>query len=321
MPLTNDMDAMRQDEGGSEPTVPMRDVGGEYERRLQRGDRKGAVTSVLALILAIATLALSLGGVATALSIPIQIDDFPALKHTLKLLIVAIMASLCSLIVMVPTILIGLRSASKPKGHAGRGRGLFSVIIGATVPVTCLFVILTFSLMRANSDISRITSSGLVSRTEPDSDGRVRIVTPGGTATVNGNVADALDDLGLLPENVVADDGTIPISAHDRTIYVGEEPVSPDTIQGLIGTHGTPVTESQLGDVADQVERLSDLGYSMGIDDTGRIVATDPRGNSVSIDMDDGHNLRVDASTDIDIDTVTKMAEQLSIPIGSLPLP
>lgn len=290
--------------------------GMEPRTRHGEADRKGRVTSLIALMLAIAIVAMSVGAVILpwAISASGEAVDYGKLLTSIA---AGFGAILLSLVLMVPTVLIALRSASKPKGHVGRGRGLFSVIASVTLPVLCLGCLGTFAFLQAHA----VMHSGIISKTVPDDDGNIRLVVPGNDITISKDVAYTLDSAGLLPETTLDEGGTIPVTAKNGTIYVGEQRLDTETLQDLAGMSGSSVevTDEQLTDIAKSMESLEELGYSLGIDEDGQIVATDASGNSVTLSMDDHHNLSVDASTMIDLDAMSQVAERLGVSLDGLP--
>lgn len=275
-------------------------------------DRRGSITSILALLLSLAVIVLSVMTVAIPLSMATAdgVTDYGGLVVGMARGLASAMASL---MLMVPTVLLALRSASKPKGHVGRGRGLFSVIVSVTFPVMFLGIGLAFAFGQARS----VMESGVVAKTAPADDGSIRLVAPGYSVTVSDDVASLMDGLGLLPEQTVEEDGTLPVTSKNGRIYVGEQELDAEALREIIGT-STQMTDSQLEEVARQIESLERLGYSLGVDEGGQVVAIDPHGNSAKLVTNEDGSLSIDASTTIDLNAIDQVAQQFGISLDDI---
>lgn len=181
-------------------------------------NRSGSLTSFLSLLLAVAIVVLSVAGTVVPMAMYARYGQTDLATSALAVLM-GYGAIVASFLLGMPTVLIGLRSACKPQGHVGRGRGITSVVLAVTVPFVAFVTLTTFTVRRA----SAIDLRSAVPQVVTDSNGRMRIV--------------------------------------------GGEALGPG-----------------MSEVIDEVNEMSEQGYSVGVDEDGNVVATDPSGKTVTID-------------------------------------
>ena len=181
-------------------------------------DHSGRITSFLSLLLALAIVALSVAGTVIPMAMYARYGQSDLATSALAVAM-GYGAIVASFLLGMPTVLIGLRSACKPRGHVGRGRGMVSVVLAVTIPFMAFVILSVFTVRRASAiDLRRA-----VPQVVTDSNGKAKIV--------------------------------------------GGEALGPG-----------------MSEVIDEVNEMSEQGYSVGVDADGNVVATDPSGKTVTID-------------------------------------
>lgn len=248
-------------------------------------DNRGRVTSVLGVIL--------VALIVIVVVIPAVLPTADEAERVLR----AFGMSGIALVLMVPAVLLGLRSACTPKGHVGRGRGIVTVVAGTVVPVISVVITVLMALGLAHE----VVNSGIASRIVNPKDGSVTIVTPLGKTSVTKETAKVLDSLGLLPELTMNENGSIPISASDGVIYLGGQQLDANTISGLIGNDMTPeITADTIKNLADGITEAKENGWSLSLNSSGQPMVEDKYGNTGTLSLEEDGKVHFRTDTTVD---------------------
>lgn len=246
-----------------------------YASQGDKGDRRGRITSLLALLLAAASVA--------AIFSPNLVRH----EGPIDRLVLSMAALGLSLAMMVPAVLLGLRSASKPKGHVGRGRGLVSVMVSAVAPCVAFALMVSACLGLARS----VMGSGLVAKSVDGDSDAVTLVTPAGKFPLSDWERKVFEAFDLMPEaEVSTDSDDIAVEASDGSLYIGgsEQKASEGEMTDLI---------------ARAVEKAQEGGYSVSIRSDGTVRGVDEDGNEVVVSLNEN-------MTGVNIQTTTDMTFQ-----------
>lgn len=244
----------------------------EYKEAAQaepepKPEAKGKVTSVLAVLLLLAAAAvavLPLSQVAT---------DGKAAPAAVNLICALPVVGLLAWLAVV----IGARSVGQPKGTPGRGRGTAAVVAAPLAPVVAAVLLVVAVLGVARS----IVADGNLSKIQQD--GGLTIVYPSGRFDIDKGVADVATKMGLLPENTLNADSSIPLSTSNDSIYMGTTAIDLSAVQG---NDAPKITEDQLVALATAVEQLEQNGYSVALGpDEKSATITDARGEKLTVTL------------------------------------
>lgn len=230
-------------------------------------DRRGSITSFLGLIL----VALSIACVTANVAIPTE-TNAEWLIRSIATLGVVIVASIAA-------ILVGLRSASKPKGHVGRGRGLATVIMGALMPAVAFSVM----VLSMHAIAREVMKSGLVMHVTERATGKSSLVTPIGSHALTEQERHALETLDLMPDIATYDDEQVPVEATDGVLSVNGTEVEPNG--------------STMESLTEELDTMQRNGYQIRMGADGKIYGTDADGNDVTVSItQDGVNIQTDSN-------------------------
>lgn len=237
----------------------------------QDGDRPaktpGRVTSLLGVLLLALMVALAL--------LP-TIVHHASPQDPLDLAMLSVGCLTAMMVLVTPTVLLGLRSASKPRGTAGRGRGLAVVIMATLVPVVTFAVTLCHAYGKAHD----LMHSGLVLQSvRPD--GTTALVSPVGTRALSPGEEQVLGALCLLPDIIIEDGDEVAVESEAGEVTVGDREVSLD--------------DDATSAIARGIEEAKSRGYKVSLGADGRLHGTDEDGNDVTVSLtEDGINIRTD---------------------------
>lgn len=191
-------------------------------------DRRGRVTSVFALLMAMAVVALSVGGLLMPRFVSMSRGVTSVTMANIPDILTAVVSGYGSIFVAllleIPTVLLALRSASKPQGHVGRGRGIVSVIISVVFPVLCLMQ-LSFIVIK---QVQSVNVQDIIPQVVTDANGKTRIVAPEGLGEELGSVIDQVNDMADEGYSFGVDgDGNVTATNPDgKTVTVTPEQLS-----------------------------------------------------------------------------------------------
>lgn len=156
--------------------APPRDSSAGYGSHPGSEDRRGRVTSVFSLLLSLVVLGLSVAGAAAAPVVASRpdagiVEIVPAVFVGLGLIVAAF-------VVETPTVLLALRAVGKAPGQVGRGRGMFSIVVGTLAPTVALVVLVLFTVGQVNALAQAIETGSWMPQVVEDENGRVHVTAP-----------------------------------------------------------------------------------------------------------------------------------------------
>lgn len=241
----------------------------EEDKAERHAPAKGRITSFLALLFLVT--ALIVAGNAIPKIAQGSGTLYDAITFVLMLPIAGLLAWLA--------VLVGARSVAQPKGTRGRGRGLVAALSAPLAPIiaSVLLVVSIFGMAKA------IVGSGALSKIQKD-DGGMTIVYPGGRFDIDRHVTKFASQMGLLPENTLNSDSSIPLSTSNGSIYMGTTAIELSSVQG----NGAPkLTEEQFVALKAAVEQLEQNGYSVALGpDEKSATVTDANGETLTVSLD-----------------------------------
>lgn len=235
--------------GDSMPGESERVVGQVADAQQQRQNRRaGQLTSGIALILAVIT-------VLCAVS-PFLFKQF---EQNQEMWVVAIIMSLpVTAFLALPATLLGLRSATKPKGQLGKGRGIASIVISSAAVVLSSVILLS----EGTSLIRGLNESGQIAKEQNLDNDTLNVVLPHATVEIDYEAASWLMRAKLLPDGTI-DRGSIPISAANSKVYIGSRDVDLDLLTGGTTTGTQQPSEETYENFVKLLQDMSGGGLSM----------------------------------------------------------
>ena len=239
------------------------------EKQEAKPPARGKITSFLALLFLVAAVAVA------GIAVPKIVEGNGTLYDAITLVLMLPVAGIFAWFAVI----VGTRSVAQPKGTQGRGRGLVAVLSAPLAPVVAsvLLVVSIFGMAKA------IVSSGALSKIQKD-DGGMTIVYPGGRFDIDQHVTKFASQMGLLPENTLNSDSSIPLSTSNGSIYMGTTAIDLSSVQGS----GTPkLTEDQFVALTAAVEQLERNGYSVALGPNEKsATVTDANGETLTVTLD-----------------------------------
>lgn len=236
----------------------------EHYERNDRAGRRGRFTSAIAIVLAVVAIAVALSPVL-----------FPAVDQD-KWLISLVLSLPMVAVIVTPAMLLGLRSATKPKGQLGKKRGVASVIMCSVALVTSVAVV-TLNMARMIGDLNE---SGLTAKEQTDQSS-MTILFPGGKLTLSNKAITLLMKAKILPDNTL-DNGAIPLSSSNGKVYVGSRELDATLISEQLKDETPEASQETLDSIAAGVEALAKQGIRITTD-----------GKSVTLRFQDGTSRRI----------------------------
>lgn len=227
-----------------------------------KAGRKGRFTSAIALVLAIVTAFVAISPLTSRL---LQEE-----KWVLTLLSSLPIATM----VAFPAIILGLRSATKPKGQVGKRRGVAAIVISSvSLVVSAVIVTSTCVGMFRQANEEKTIAQDQTSSTTTS------IVFPGGQVTLENKAIKVLMRVGLMPDNTL-DDGEIRISSSNGKIYIGSKEIDPELVMSSSDEDNmSEASEDTYKSLVESIATLNSHGVAITTDGK-TITLKDRTGNS-----------------------------------------
>lgn len=231
----------RRDRGGERPATTHFESG-------DKAGRRGRFTSVLALAFALASLVAALS--------PALLTAVDQEQWILALLGALPVTALCA----VPALLLGLRSATKPREQLGKGRGIVAIAMCAVSLVVATVLVVT----RAKGMVDELNMNGVVAKEQTNAS-TMTLVFPGGKLELGNEAIRVLMQAGVLPDSTL-DNGAIPISSQNGKVYVGSREIDTEVIRQYSSYVSPEASQQTLGEIVEGVEALSQHNFAITTD-------------------------------------------------------